>query len=78
MSPTDALGDGYVTGLVLYVARPARIAADAPAVCRGVASLKSHQRASGRWFTPSLNRDGPHYLSNTGTAFAILALKACE
>jgi squalene-hopene/tetraprenyl-beta-curcumene cyclase len=74
----DAGSDGYATGLVLYVLRQAGVAAAEKPVQRGVAWLKANQRESGRWFTRSLNRDGRHYISNAGTAFAILALKACE
>jgi squalene-hopene/tetraprenyl-beta-curcumene cyclase len=74
----DAPSDGYATGLVLYVLRQAGVAATEKPVQRGVAWLKANQRESGRWFTRSLNRDGRHYISNAGTAFAILALKACE
>jgi squalene-hopene/tetraprenyl-beta-curcumene cyclase len=74
----DAPSDGYATGLVLYVLRQAGVAATEKPIQRGVAWLKANQRESGRWFTRSLNRDGRHYISNAGTAFAILALKACE
>jgi len=74
----DAPSDGYATGLVLYVLRQAGVAADTKPIQRGVAWLKANQRQSGRWFTRSLNRDTRHYISNTATAFAILALKACE
>jgi squalene-hopene/tetraprenyl-beta-curcumene cyclase len=74
----DAPSDGYATGLVLYVLRQAGVAAAEKPIQRGVAWLKANQRESGRWFTRSLNRDGRHYISNAGTAFAILALKACE
>jgi squalene-hopene/tetraprenyl-beta-curcumene cyclase len=74
----DAPGDGYATGLVLYVLRQAGVAATEKPIQRGVAWLKANQRESGRWFTRSLNRDSRHYISNAGTAFAILALKACE
>jgi squalene-hopene/tetraprenyl-beta-curcumene cyclase len=74
----DAPSDGYATGLVLYVLRQAGVAATEKPVRRGVAWLKANQRESGRWFTRSLNRDGRHYISNAGTAYAILALKACE
>jgi squalene-hopene/tetraprenyl-beta-curcumene cyclase len=79
-SPQDkvAPSDGYATGLVLYVLRQAGVGAAEKPVQRGVAWLKANQRESGRWFTRSLNREGRHYISNTGTAFAILALKACE
>jgi squalene-hopene/tetraprenyl-beta-curcumene cyclase len=74
----DAPSDGYATGLVVYVLRQAGVAATERPIQRGVAWLKANQRESGRWFTRSLNRDGRHYISNAGTAFAILALKACE
>jgi squalene-hopene/tetraprenyl-beta-curcumene cyclase len=74
----DAPSDGYATGLAVYVLRQAGVAATEEPVRRGVAWLKANQRESGRWFTRSLNRDGRHYISNAGTAFAILALKACE
>jgi squalene-hopene/tetraprenyl-beta-curcumene cyclase len=74
----DAPSDGYATGLVVYVLRQAGVAAADKPMQRGVVWLKANQRESGRWFTRSLNRDGRHYISNAGTAFAILALKACE
>jgi squalene-hopene/tetraprenyl-beta-curcumene cyclase len=74
----DAPSDGYATGLVLYVLRQAGVAAKEKPIQRGVAWLKANQRESGRWFTRSLNNDGRHYISNAGTAFAIVALKACE
>jgi squalene-hopene/tetraprenyl-beta-curcumene cyclase len=73
----NALSDGYATGLIIYVLRQAGVPTDDPAVQRGVAWLRSHQRESGRWFTFSPSNDGPHYLSNAGTAFAVLALQAC-
>jgi squalene-hopene/tetraprenyl-beta-curcumene cyclase len=74
----DAPSDGYATGLVLYVLRQAGVPATDEPIRRGVAWLRATQRESGRWFTRSLNRDGRHYISNAGTAFAILAIKACE
>jgi squalene-hopene/tetraprenyl-beta-curcumene cyclase len=78
--PNDrqAPSDGYATGLVVYVLRQAGVAATAEPIRRGVAWLKANQRASGRWFTRSLNRDRGHSISNAGTAYAVMALKACE
>jgi squalene-hopene/tetraprenyl-beta-curcumene cyclase len=76
-NPKDAPSDGYATGLVLYVLRQAGVEATAAPARRGVAWLEANQRASGRWFTRSLNRDRTHYISNAGTAFAVLALRAC-
>ncbi len=72
--------DGYATGLAVYVLRQAGLPADHGKVARGVAWLRTHQRVSGRWFTHSLNsnKSGYHYISNAGTSFAVLALKACE
>lgn len=72
---SDAPSDGYATGLVVYVLRQAGAKADVPAVVKGAAWLKANQRASGRWFTRSLNNDKAHYVTNAGTAFAVLALE---
>jgi squalene-hopene/tetraprenyl-beta-curcumene cyclase len=70
--------DGYGTGFVVFVARQAGIAAAGRRLQRGIAWLKANQRASGRWFTPSLNTYTKQHLpSNSGTAFAVLALRAC-
>ncbi len=74
----DAPSDGYATGLVLYIQRQAGVPATDDAVCRGVAWLKANQRESGRWFTRSLSNDKFHYITNAGTGFAVLALRACE
>jgi squalene-hopene/tetraprenyl-beta-curcumene cyclase len=74
----DAPSDGYATGLVVYVLRQAGVPARDEAIRRGVAWLQSHQRASGRWFTRSLNTDKYHYIAHAGTGFAVLALRACD
>jgi squalene-hopene/tetraprenyl-beta-curcumene cyclase len=70
--------DGYGTGLIVYVLREAGVGADDPAVAKGVAWLKANQRESGRWFTASPNGGRRHLIANAGTAFAVLALTACE
>ncbi len=75
---TAAPSDGYGTGLVVYVLRQAGLPAGHPALKKGADWLKSNQRISGRWFTRSLNTDRAHYITHAGTAFALLALKACE
>src|SRR5262249_20751851 len=69
--------DGYATGLAIYVLRQAGVPAADARLRRGVAWLKSHQRESGRWFTPSQAWHTQHRIANAGTAFAILALSAC-
>jgi squalene-hopene/tetraprenyl-beta-curcumene cyclase len=69
--------DGYATGFVVFQARNAGVPASDPRVQQGLAWLKSNQRESGRWFVPSFNKRSNHVLSNSGTAFAVLALQAC-
>lgn len=78
-TPNDpaAPSDGYATGFAVYVLRQAGATADDPAVARGVAWLKANQRESGRWFTRSLSNDKAHFITNAGTAYAVLALDAC-
>jgi squalene-hopene/tetraprenyl-beta-curcumene cyclase len=74
----DAPSDGYATGLVMHVLRQTGIPASDEAIVRGVSWLKTHQRASGRWFTRSLNNDKAHYIAHAGTGFAALALAECD
>ncbi len=77
--------DGYGTGFAVFVLRQAGMPATRPEIIRGVAWLKSHQRVSGRWFTPAPvdpteggvgSRD--LYAQNHATAFSLLALDACQ
>lgn len=69
--------DGYATGLALFVLRQVGEPAAAPELKRGVAWLKSNQRISGRWFTPSQGWHSENRITNAGNAFAVLALHAC-
>ncbi|MBI2825916.1 MAG: squalene--hopene cyclase [Planctomycetia bacterium] len=69
--------DGYATGFAVFVARQAGVPAADRRLERGVAWLRTHQRASGRWFTPSQAWHTQHLISNAGTAYAVLALDAC-
>jgi squalene-hopene/tetraprenyl-beta-curcumene cyclase len=73
-----AASDGYGTGFVIYVLRRAGVPADDPQLQRGIAWLKTHQRDSGRWFTRSVHADSKHFITHAGTAFAVLALAACD
>jgi squalene-hopene/tetraprenyl-beta-curcumene cyclase len=73
----DAPSDGYGTGFVIYVLRQAGVPADDERIQRGVEWLKRNQRASGRWFTRSLTGDAHNYITDAGTAYAVLALRAC-
>jgi squalene-hopene/tetraprenyl-beta-curcumene cyclase len=75
-NPTD-VSDGYGTGFVTFVLRQAGVPADDPALVKAVAWLKSNQRESGRWFTQSPGGSKHHFVTNVGSAFAVLALDAC-
>ncbi len=78
-SPQDTTSsDGYGTGFVIYVLRRAGVPADDAQIQRGIKWLKTHQRESGRWFSRSLHADSKHYITHAGTAFAVLALSACD
>jgi squalene-hopene/tetraprenyl-beta-curcumene cyclase len=74
----NAPSDGYATGLVIYILRQTGMPANSAPIEKGVAWLKGNQRASGSWFTRSVNTDRYHFISHAGTAYAVLALKACE
>lgn len=78
-SPNDpnAPSDGYATGLVTYVMAKAGYTRADKRVDGGVKWLLTHQRESGRWFTASINTDDKgHLISNIGTGYAIMALRA--
>ncbi len=70
--------DGYGTGFVVFVLRQAGIDSHDSRLQRGIAWLKSNQRASGRWYSRSLHKDSKHFISHAGTAFAVMALQSCE
>ena len=69
--------DGYATAFVIYALRQSGVAASDPAVTRGIAWLKSHQRQSGRWFTHSPHVDSRHYITQAASNMALLALSSC-
>ena len=70
--------DGHMTGLAVLVLREAGVAADDPAVRRGVEWLLANQRESGRWWTRSLNTDSWHFITYSGTTLPLRALAACD
>ncbi len=79
-TPNDKAGapsDGYGTGFVVFVLRRADVPPDAEPIRRGITWLKTHQRASGRWFTRSPSTDKFHYITHAGTGFALMALASC-
>jgi squalene-hopene/tetraprenyl-beta-curcumene cyclase len=69
--------DAYATGFVIVVARELGVSSDNPRLRRGIDWLLSNQRVSGKWFCRSPSKDGQHYFSTLGSAFAILALQSC-
>ncbi len=69
--------DAYATGFVIVLARELGRPPEDPRLQRGIDWLLKNQRSSGKWYTRSTSRDKHHYISNTGSAFAILALQAC-
>jgi squalene-hopene/tetraprenyl-beta-curcumene cyclase len=71
------VSDGYATGFVTFVLRQAGVPADDPALKKSIAWLKANQRESGRWLTHSPGGSKAHYVTNVGSAFAVLALNAC-
>jgi len=73
----DAPSDGYGTGLIVFVLREAGVPMSHEGIQRGKNWLATNQRVSGRWFTRSLNGVKQHFISDTATVFAVLALKAC-
>jgi squalene-hopene/tetraprenyl-beta-curcumene cyclase len=70
--------DGYGTGFAVYVLRMAGVPSQHSQIQTGIDWLKTHQRSSGRWYTRSANKDSKHYITYEGTAFALMALAACD
>jgi len=70
--------DGYGTGFAIYVLRAAGLPARQAQIQKGIHWLKAHQRASGRWFTRSANKDSQHFVAHEGTAFALMALSGSQ
>jgi len=72
-------GDGYATGLTIIALRRAGVPANDPALVKGIAWLKANQLESGRWPTQSIARNNQSsVLTNTASAFAVMALHACS
>ncbi len=73
-----ATSDAYATGFVLVVARELGVPSKDPRLGRGVDWLLKNQRVGGGWFTRSPAKDSRHYISNFGSAFAVLGLQSCH
>lgn len=74
----DPPSDGHQTGLVITVLRAAGVPSRDPRIEQGIRWLMTNQRASGRWWTRSLNTDQWHFITYSGTCYALLALSACN
>jgi squalene-hopene/tetraprenyl-beta-curcumene cyclase len=70
--------DGHMTGLAIIALRKAGVPATDPRIQRGVQWLLANHRASGRWYTRSLNRDGWQFITYSGTLYPLLALDLCN
>ncbi len=70
--------DGHMTGMAVVALREAGVPAADPRIQRAVTWLLKNQRISGRWWTRSLNTDGRHFITYSGTAFPLLALGLCD
>jgi squalene-hopene/tetraprenyl-beta-curcumene cyclase len=78
LNAKDAVSDGYGTGFVIYILRQAGVSADHDRIKKGVAWLQTNQRAGGGWFTRSLTDDHWNFLTHAGSAYAVMALAACD
>jgi len=67
--------DGHQTGLALIVLQASGVPANHPQLQRGADWLLKNQRASGRWWTRSLNTDSYHFITYSGTIYPLLALE---
>ena len=75
--PQAQISDGYATAFVVYALRQSGTSRGDPAIKRGIAWLKAHQRESGRWFTHSPHVDSMHYITQAASNMALLALSSC-
>lgn len=70
--------DGHQTGLAIMVLREHGVPISDARIQRGLQWLQTNQRASGRWWTRSLNTDSYHFITYSGTAFPLRALSLCN
>jgi len=70
--------DGHMTGLALLVLQECGVGNDDAQIKRGLDWLTKNQRASGRWWTRSLNTDTWHLITYSGTAYAVMALQNAD
>jgi squalene-hopene/tetraprenyl-beta-curcumene cyclase len=73
----DPPSDGHMTGLAIIALRGAGVPASDARLQRGISWLLHNQRASGRWWTRSLNSDEWHFITYSGTLYPLAALALC-
>jgi squalene-hopene/tetraprenyl-beta-curcumene cyclase len=74
----DPPSDGHMTGLAIIALRKAGVPASDPRVQRGISWILTNQRASGRWWTRSLNTDNWQFISYSSTVYPLVALDLCD
>jgi squalene-hopene/tetraprenyl-beta-curcumene cyclase len=74
----DPPSDGHMTGLAIVALRKAGVPSSDARIQRGVSWLLANQRASGRWWTRSLNTDNWQFISYSSTVYPLLALALCD
>jgi squalene-hopene/tetraprenyl-beta-curcumene cyclase len=70
--------DGHMTGLSLIALREAGISALDPRIQHAIKWIDNNQRATGRWWTSSLNTERLHLITYSATAYALLSLWKCN
>jgi squalene-hopene/tetraprenyl-beta-curcumene cyclase len=74
----DPPSDGHMTGLAIIALRKAGVPSSDSRIRRGVNWILANQRASGRWWTRSLNTDNWQFISYSSTVYPLLALGLCN
>ena len=74
----DPPSDKHQTGLAIMVLRDAGVPSSDGQIARSVKWLLKNQRESGRWWTWSLNTEGYHFITFSGTCYPLLALAKCD
>lgn len=70
--------DGHMTGLALIALREAGVSALDPRIQDAIRWIDNNQRATGRWWTSSLNTERLHLITYSATAYSLLSLWKCN
>jgi hypothetical protein len=79
-TPLAGKSDGVATGLVVFVLQQAGVPHRSAQLERGLSWLRNNQTAEGFWSVSSVNKrkhmssNTARFMSDAGTAFAVLAL----